>query len=100
MVDDSHCLSLHETLSFYLSQLLLAILFMYFFFLLAYRARAHNSIEATRAVDIRAYSASYVEDELLLLPGTILEVMERADRGAGGMAIRLREIESACGLVW
>ena len=71
-----------------------------FFFLLAYRARAHNSIEATRAVDIRAYSASYVEDELLLLPGTILEVMERADRGAGGMAIRLREIESACGLVW
>ena len=52
----------------------------------------HPSIEAVSAVDIRPYSATYAEEEMVLLPGTELEVVGAVRLAADLVEVQLREV--------
>ena len=57
------------------------------------------SIEARSALDIKSYSAVYAEEEMLLLPGTELEVVGISQLAEDLWEVQLREKESPCRLV-
>ena len=53
-----------------------------------------NRIEAQQAVDIRVYSATYAEEEMLLLPGTELKVRGAVQLADDVWEVQLEEIVS------
>ena len=56
-------------------------------------------IEARSALDIKLYSAVYAEEEMLLLPGTEVEVVGILQLAEDLWEVQLREKESPCRLV-